>query len=564
MALDMTPEQKEVGKQNFVRVSKQVQEEAEKRAQQGQTRREFIKTAAAGALAVPVTVAAYFGSRSSANNKPVRTALIGCGDEGGVLVGEHNPACLEIVAVCDIRPSNRKRIFEDEQKTNPRSPRRGLKFHYGNDADNKIRIFKDYHDLLNDTSLGIEAVVIALPLHLHAPVAIDCLKAGKHVLCEKLMAWNIKQCKQMIGHQRHYSLLYAQALDTVRAGVLGEIRHIRALWHRNNTWPQVDDKGYPKEGSLRDGWKPEIKAEDRQALEAEITSKWDYRDMEELVRWRLWNRTGGGLMAELGSHQLDACSIFLGKVHPLAVSGYGGKIYYPLHYGKDREVDDHVFVTFEFPGPGYYEKDSDGHPTAKVANKHDVVVVTYSSISTNAFETYGECLMGTRGTMVVEEEQRVMLWGERDPNNKDGGPARSTAVAVVASGDKPVLDTSGSTGPALSGKPTVTGTTAESGPVSRGYREEMDHFAYCVRLHQKAEKDKDQKTMEDLRSGESAPRCHGKVAMADAIIALTSNLAMRAQKRIVFQPEWFDPASPEVPDDAEMTARHANGDPVEL
>ena len=41
-------------------------------------------------------------------------------------------------------------------------------------------------------------VVIALPLHLHAPVAIDCLQAGKHVLCEKLMAWNISQCKEMI------------------------------------------------------------------------------------------------------------------------------------------------------------------------------------------------------------------------------------------------------------------------------------------------------------------------------------------------------------------------------
>ena len=33
--------------------------------------------------------------------------------------------------------------------------------------------------------------------------------------------------------------------------------------------------------------------------------------IEELIRWRLWNRTGGGLMAELGSHQLDASSIFI-------------------------------------------------------------------------------------------------------------------------------------------------------------------------------------------------------------------------------------------------------------
>ncbi len=33
--------------------------------------------------------------------------------------------------------------------------------------------------------------------------------------------------------------------------------------------------------------------------------------MEELVRWRLFQRTGGGLMAELGSHQLDARQYFL-------------------------------------------------------------------------------------------------------------------------------------------------------------------------------------------------------------------------------------------------------------
>ena len=37
--------------------------------------------------------------------------------------------------------------------------------------------------------------------------------------------------------------------------------------------------------------------------------------MEELIRWRLWDRTGGGLMAELGSHQLDAASIFIAACH---------------------------------------------------------------------------------------------------------------------------------------------------------------------------------------------------------------------------------------------------------
>ena len=50
-------------------------------------------------------------------------------------------------------------------------------------------------------------------------------------------------------------------------------------------------------------------------------------------------------MAELGSHQLDACSIFLGKKHPLAVTGIGGTFFYT----DGREVDDHVFVDLRVP-----------------------------------------------------------------------------------------------------------------------------------------------------------------------------------------------------------------------
>jgi len=79
--------------------------------------------------------------------------------------------------------------------------------------------------------------------------------------------------------------------------------------------------------------------------------KYDYQSLDELINWRLYNRTGAGLMAELGSHQLDACSIFLEKKHPLAVTGIGGTFFYT----DGREADDHVFTLFEFPGKG--EKD---------------------------------------------------------------------------------------------------------------------------------------------------------------------------------------------------------------
>src|SRR5262245_3992994 len=264
MALDLTPEQKEIGKQNFHRVVGKLGQEG---VPDGMSRRQFMRGLIAGGAAVPVTAAAYYGYNNTFRERPVKAGIIGTGDEGGVLIGEHNPAYVEFIAYSDIRPSNQTRIFQDERERNPNSPRRGFSFHYGNDAQRKIRLYDDYRQLLANSE--IEMVVIALPLHLHAPATMAALEAGKHVLCETLMAWNIRQCKDMIhaaeqhnrllsiGHQRHYSMLYAQANEVVTSGVLGDIHHIRALWHRNNTPP-------------RDSWRPAINPQDSAALGSRI------------------------------------------------------------------------------------------------------------------------------------------------------------------------------------------------------------------------------------------------------------------------------------------------------
>jgi predicted dehydrogenase len=553
MAIDMTPEQREIGKGNFQRAVGQLAEADQKG---GVTRRQFMKGLLAAGAVLPVSAAAYYGYQWAElkNKKPVRAALIGAGDEGGVLIGNHNPEALEFVAVCDIRPTNRERIFTGDLeevaagvKVWKGTDRKGFEHipHYGKDARKKIQVFDDYKKMLDDPKLDIEAVVIALPLHLHAPVAIDCLKAKKHVLCEKLMAWNINQCKEMIkvakendriltiGHQRHYSMLYAHAVEVLDSGVLGDVRHIRALWHRNNAKPlNPDPQGNPQPDPVtklfyKDGWSPAIAEEDRKELAGKIRDL-GYKSMEELVRWRLYKRTGGGLMAELGSHQLDACSIFLGKVHPIAVSGVGGKYF----YHDDREVEDHVFCTFEFPGKTYWADEKQ----KRVKNPDDKVIVTYSSISTNAFEPYGECVMGTRGTMIVQSEQNVFLYQEPGAP----GSGRSVIVGVSATGGgKPALDASASGGPVAAQAADLGARSLGSGPISRGYREEMDHFAYCVRMWQ----DKDVKPEDRPQT-----RCHGEVAMADAIIALTSNQAMHKQQRIEFDPKWFDPETDAVPD----------------
>src|SRR5262245_29091418 len=229
MPLNLTDDEKALGRTNFADVSGDL------------TRRGFMKSLAIAGGAIAVAgPAAYFGYQKLSGN-PVKAALIGTGDEGGVLIGEHNPEFLEFIAVCDIRPSNLKRVYDGEGKD---SLRKGLKYHYGADCEKRIRKYVDYKEMLANEK-EIEAVVIATPLVSHAPIAIDCLKAGKHVLCEKLMARTIGQCKEMIkaadendrilsiGHQRHYSLLYAHAVEILNTGLLGDIKHIRELWHRN-------------------------------------------------------------------------------------------------------------------------------------------------------------------------------------------------------------------------------------------------------------------------------------------------------------------------------------------
>ncbi len=500
----------------------------------GVTRRDFLKAAAV----VPAVGAFYFGYTGV--EKPVKAAIIGTGNEGcQAMIRDHNRAFVDYIGFCDSRPSQQDRAKKEFLAHKD----------YSKADVEKLRQYDDMEKMLADPD--VEMVVIALPLWLHAPVAIKAMQAGKHVFCEKLMAHSVGQCKAMvstahdknrllaIGHQRHYSALYDNANYLVQNGHLGEIRHIRALWHRNQACPTLarDEKGnfkYDEKGDpvyvrddagnivYFDSWKPPIPAEDKNI----DFKKYGYKSLDELVRWRLYDRTGAGLMAELGSHQLDACSIFLGKKHPLAVTGIGGQFFYT----DGREVDDHVFVTFEFPGKS--------GPEGK-----DHVVVTYSSINTNAFDKYGETVMGTRATMIVEEEREILLYKEPDRNpGKGGGAALKTSIAVEKPiGGKPTIEASPSTaGPTAASS---LGTLATDAP-SRGYREELEHFAYCIRNGNKD--NYHETTDEKLR-----PRCRGEVAMADAIIALTSNLAMREKRRIDFKDAWFDWKSPEVPDKSE-------------
>src|SRR5205085_2922351 len=59
----------------------------------------------------------------------------------------------------------------------------------------EVPIFNDYTTFLREAE--VDGVVLALPHDLHAPLAIQAMEAGKHVLVEKPMARNSNECEQM-------------------------------------------------------------------------------------------------------------------------------------------------------------------------------------------------------------------------------------------------------------------------------------------------------------------------------------------------------------------------------
>lgn len=592
--MNLTDEQKAIGKDNARRVVGQLLDS-------GETRRDFLKEVTlAGSVAAGGFGAAYWGYGKALDDR-LRIGIIGTGDEGNVLIGALNPDVVEVKAIADIRPYSVHRAFYgDNYSTSAQKARPGLCKVFGysdrDAAEKDITVYEDYNELLKQDD--IEAVIIASPLWMHHPMAIAAMRAGKHVLTEKLMAWNVAQCKEMArvaddtglllatGHQRHYSVLYDQAVDTVRRGLIGDIHHIRAQWHRgnlpgNDSWtpplPQtlgVEDakdliraarKKVPK--AVADAAVSEVKATHKLALELESWEKvlagkhpaygklspsdseqwaakvaqrkaqiddirvdaasYGYQTdnetynhersaLEELIRWRIWDRTGGGLMAELGSHQLDASGIFISsqfegktKVNPLSVTAVGGRHIFP----HDRDCDDHVYATYEYPGKGYFE-DNDPEK-AEVADANKKAVVTYSSINGNGFGGYGEIVMGTAGTLILEREKDLMLYSGSKTDTKVGYDPKKDALVDS-------YETGGGYTPAAE---------AVTGDVSRGYREEIEHWANCIRDGEPAE----------------TLHCHPKVALADAVIALTTNIAIANKQRIDFKPEWFDPTNDAVP-----------------
>src|SRR3990172_13053671 len=99
---------------------------------------------------------------------------MGKGDEGNVLIGAISPDYLQVTAIADVRPYNIHRAFHGDHYSDAAlAARCGLMTKYGwkteDEARRHVKVYGDWRELIQNEKNNLDGVIIALPLHLHAP-----------------------------------------------------------------------------------------------------------------------------------------------------------------------------------------------------------------------------------------------------------------------------------------------------------------------------------------------------------------------------------------------------------
>ena len=286
-------------------------------------RREFLEAGMAAGAGAWLLSSRGAAAEPPASSEVLQVALIGAGVQGRDLinatVGIPN---VRFVAVCDIWDYSRN-IAQNLLKT------------YGQ----AVHSYADYREML-DREKSLQAVLVATPEFVHAEQTNACLKAGRHVYCEKMMANSLEAARSMvrtaratgkllqIGYQRRSNPRYLHVVQKLlrEAKLAGRLTHVAGQWNH----PVTEDVGWPR----------------KQAIPDEVLRKYGYANMHDFRNWRAMKKYGGGSLADFGAHQVDVSNWFLGLT-PKSVLAAGGIDYY-----KSRQWPDNVMAALEYETAG--------------------------------------------------------------------------------------------------------------------------------------------------------------------------------------------------------------------
>src|ERR1051325_4024506 len=194
-------------------------------------RRRFLQTATTFAIGVQIVPRHVLGHGQTTPKEKLTIAGIGVGGQGGGVLNEMKSE--NIVALCDVDWAKAAHTFQ---------------------AFPNAERFKDYRVLLEKRK-DIEAVMIATPDHMHAPITVAALRAGKHVYVEKPMAHSIEEARVMtrvaketglvtqMGNNGHAGEGLRQIREWIQAGVIGKVLEVHAWSDRpGKFWKQAIER----------------------------------------------------------------------------------------------------------------------------------------------------------------------------------------------------------------------------------------------------------------------------------------------------------------------------------
>lgn len=292
-----------------------------------------MKRAAAGmAIASFGGILPGFSARSYANivgaNERINAAVIGVNSRGKALAQNFakQPNC-QVTRICDVDSRALSKCIAAVDEITGQKPA----------GDKDLRKTFEHKD--------VDAVVIAMPDHWHAPAALLAMKAGKHVYLEKpcshtpaegeMLVEAAKQYKRVVqmGNQRRSWPNIVEAINEIKAGTIGNV-YFGKSWYTNNR---------PSIGTGKETAVPEWLDWELWQGPAPRTA---YKDNFLHYNWHWFWRWGTGEALNNGTHMVDLLRWGMDLDFPTAVTSTGGRYYYK----DDWEAPDTQVINLDFGG----------------------------------------------------------------------------------------------------------------------------------------------------------------------------------------------------------------------
>jgi len=292
------------------------------------TRRRFLRGAALSTAAFTLVPGAVLGLRGAApRSEKLNLAGIGIGGQGADDLDQLKSE--NIVALCDVDKAYAANTF----KKYPGA-----------------RQFTDYRQMLDEVK-DIDGVVIATPDHHHAFAAMEAIRRGKHVYCEKPLTHSVWEARHLaeaartakvatqMGNGGQASRETRRLCEFVWAGAIGGVREVHIWTDR------------PSNGLFAEYW-PQGVARPQDAPPVPVTLDWDlwlgpapsrpFHPAYLPFKWRGWWDFGTGALGDIGCHTMDSVFRALKLGAPLSVQASSTRV-------NEESFPLSSIVTYQFP-----------------------------------------------------------------------------------------------------------------------------------------------------------------------------------------------------------------------